>query len=342
MQNLNAFNELLSTPKKIVITPHSNPDADALGSCLGLWSILKKLGHDVTVVSLNDFPGFLKWMHGQQDVVIYDYTPEKSIELIEQAEIIFSLDYSSLDRIGPLGDVVRAATATKVVIDHHRDPEDFADFMDWNIEAGATGELLFDLAKSMDWVKFIDSQVADCIYSGIMTDTGGFRHPNTSQHIHEIVAELIGLGADTAKVAKQVYDSNSVDRLRLLGFSLNERMVVLEEFKVAYIHLSATDLRRFNARQGDTEGLVNYALSIVGITMAALFTEKDGLIRMSFRSVGDFSVNDFARKNFEGGGHINAAGGKSSLTLKETLNKFEGLLPAYKTELVQTEEQFYA
>ena len=272
MQNLDAFKQLLSSPKRIVITPHSNPDADALGSSLGLWAILKKLGHDVTVVSLNDFPGFLKWMHGQQEVIIYDYEPEKAINLIENAEIIFSLDYSSLDRIGALEDVVRTAPAKKVVIDHHRNPEDFADFTDWSIEAGATGELIFDLCKKMGWVELIDAPIADCIYSGIMTDTGGFRHPNTSQHIHEIVAELIGLGADTAKVAKLVYDSNTVDRLRLLGFSLNERMVVLPEFKVAYIYLSAKDLVNFNAQQGDTEGLVNYALSITGITMAALLS----------------------------------------------------------------------
>ena len=342
MQNLNEFSELLSTPKRIVITPHNNPDADALGSCLGLWSILKKLGHDAKVVSLNDFPGFLKWMHGQQEVIIYDYKPEQALALIEEAEIIFSMDYSSLDRIGALGDYVRKAAAVKVVIDHHRNPEDFADYVEWNIEAGATGELLFDLARTLGWINLIDAPVADCIYSGIMTDTGGFRHPNTSQHIHEIVAELIGLGADTAKVAKLVYDSNSVDRLRLLGFALNERMIVLEEFKVAYIYLSAADLKRFNAKPGDTEGLVNYALSIIGITMAALFTEKDDLIRISFRSVGDFSVNDFARNNYEGGGHINAAGGKSTLTLQETITRFEGLLPDYKTELVQTEEKFYA
>lgn len=342
MQNFSAFKELLSSPKKIVITPHSNPDADALGSSLGLWSILKKQGHEVTVVSPNDFPGFLKWMQGQDQVVVYDYDPDRSVALIDAADVVFAMDYSSLDRIGPLGEFVRKASAVKVVIDHHRNPEDFADFVEWSVEAGATGELLYDLLKELSWTNLIGSEEADCIYSGIMTDTGGFRHPNTTQHIHHIVAELISLGANTAKVSKLVYDSNSVNRLRLLGFALNDRMVVLEEFKIAYIYLSAADLRNFNAQQGDTEGLVNYALSIVGITMAALFTEKDGLIKMSFRSVGDFSVNDFARKNFEGGGHINAAGGKSTLSLDETLKKFEGLLPEYKQELVQTEQKLYA
>ena len=168
MQNIDAFKQLLSNPKRIVITPHSNPDADALGSSLGLWAILKKLGHDVTVVSLNDFPGFLKWMHGQREVIIYDYEPEKAINLIENAEIIFSLDYSSLDRIGALEDVVRTAPAKKVVIDHHRNPEDFADFTDWSIEAGATGELIFDLCKKSF---IIGRQKSADIYNSIFFGT---------------------------------------------------------------------------------------------------------------------------------------------------------------------------
>lgn len=342
MQNLSSFRELLSHPKRTVIIPHSNPDADALGSALGLSSIMKKQGHDVSVVSPNDFPGFLKWMKGESEVVVNDKDPDLSRQLIETAEVIISVDYSSLDRIGDLEGVVRNAEGTKVVIDHHRSPEDFATYVEWDVEAGATAQLIFNLSKKLDWVKYIGPEEADCLYSGIMTDTGGFRHPNTSQEIHEIVAELIGLGANNSRVSKLVYDSNSVDRLRLLGFALNERMVVLEEFKVAYIYLSEADLRKFKAQKGDTEGLVNYALSIVGITMAALFTEKDKMIKMSFRSVGDFSVNEFARENFEGGGHNNAAGGKSDLSLKETIEKFEGLLPKYKEELIRTEEKLYA
>ena len=336
MQNLSSFRELLSHPKRTVIIPHSNPDADALGSALGLSSIMKKQGHDVSVVSPNDFPGFLKWMKGESEVVVNDKDPDLSRQLIETAEVIIAVDYSSLDRIGDLEGVVRNAEGTKVVIDHHRSPEDFATYVEWDVEAGATAQLIFNLSKKLDWVKYIGPEEADCLYSGIMTDTGGFRHPNTSQEIHEIVAELIGLGANNSRVSKLVYDSNSVDRLRLLGFALNERMVVLEEFKVAYIYLSEADLRKFKAQKGDTEGLVNYALSIVGITMAALFTEKDKMIKMSFRSVGDFSVNEFARENFEGGGHNNAAGGK------ETIEKFEGLLPKYKEELIRTEEKLYA
>ena len=342
MQNLNAFRKLFSSPKRIVITPHSNPDADALGSALALSSILMQQGHDVHVVSPNDCPGFLKWMKGESEVVVYDQQPERCIELLESANIIFSLDYSCLDRVGPMGDIICELSATNVIIDHHRSPEDYADFMEWDVSAGATAELIFDLAKSMDWLKFIDPDVADCLYAGILTDTGGFKHPNTSKHIHEIVAELIGMGAHNSKVSKLIYDSNSLDRLRLLGFALNDRLVVREAFRVAYIYLSAEDLARFNSQKGDTEGLVNYALSITGITMAALFTEKDGLIKISFRSVGDFSVNDFARANFEGGGHTNAAGGKSDLTLQETLEKFEGLLPQYKDELITTEQKLYA
>lgn len=313
---------------------HLNPDADALGSALGFAHVLQKKGHTVTVISPNTFPEFLKWMNNNESVLVYDKQPDECIKAVGAADIIFSMDYSALKRVGPIGEEIRKSNTTKVIIDHHREPEDYANFMKWSTEAGATAELVFDLVKELHWMDALDADAGECLYAGIMTDTGGFRHPNTTQHIHEIVAQLIGIGVDTAKVSKLVYDTNSLNRVKLLGFSLSQRLKVIEEFNTAFIYLSAEDLKNYNAQKGDTEGLVNYALSIKGIKMAALFKESDNMIKMSFRSVGEFSVNDFARANFEGGGHNNAAGGASmEMTLSQVIEKFENLLPTYKSEL---------
>ena len=334
MQNIQVFKQLLNTPKKIVLTIHLNPDADALGSALGFASVLKKKGHTVTVVSPNTFPDFLKWMKENEKVLVYDNDSKACDKALEEADIIFSLDYSALKRVGAVGEVIKKAKATKVIIDHHRDPEDYADYMKWSTEAGATAELIFDLFQELDWIGDLDKDGGECLYAGIMTDTGGFRHPNTTQHIHEIVAQLIGIGVDAAKVSKLVYDTNSINRIKLLGFALSQRLTIIEEYKTAFIYLSSEDLKTYNAQKGDTEGLVNYALSIKGIVMAALFKESDNMVKMSFRSVGSFSVNDFARTNFEGGGHNNAAGGVSkSMSLTQVIEKFENLLPTYKSEL---------
>ncbi len=334
MQKTQDFKQLLSSPKQIVLTIHLNPDADALGSALGFASVLIKKGHSVTVVSPNTFPDFLKWMQENEKVLVYDNQPKECIKVLESADLIFSMDYSALKRVGDVGAEIEKSKAIKIIIDHHREPEDYADYMKWSIEAGATSELVFDLLHELNWIKFLDKDGGECLYAGIMTDTGGFRHPNTTQHIHEIVAQLIGLGVNAAKISKLVYDTNSVNRIKLLGFALSQRLIILQEYNTAYISLSANNLKAYNAQKGDTEGLVNYALSIKGITMAALFKESDGMVKMSFRSVGKFSVNDFARTNFNGGGHNNAAGGVSKeMTLTEVIEKFEKLLPTYKSEL---------
>ncbi len=334
MQNTKAFEQLLSSPQKIVLTIHMNPDADALGSALGFASVLKKKGHAVSVVSPNTFPDFLKWMKGIEEVLVFDKEPDICKKVIQEAEAIFSLDYSALKRVGGVGDEISKSKAKKVIIDHHRDPENYADLMKWSTEAGATCELVFDLLTELNWLHLLDKEAGECLYAGIMTDTGGFKHPNTTQHIHEVIAQLLGIGIDGAKVSKLVYDTNTVDRIKLLGFTLSQRLKIMPTFNVAYIHLSAKDLQDHNAQKGDTEGLVNYALSIKGIVMAALFKESDEMVKMSFRSVGDFSVNDFARTNFDGGGHTNAAGGASkTMSLDNVIEKFEKLLPKYKSEL---------
>jgi len=326
MKDLEKFKQLLDSPKRVVITVHTNPDADALGSALGFYSILKQQGYDVSVISPNEYPDFLKWMKGNDEVVVYENDEDVAINLVRNSELIFCLDFSDIKRCGKLCDLVCESRAVKIMIDHHLEPQHFADFEKWSIEAGATAELIYDLAEEMSWLNFIGADEADCLYAGIMTDTGGFRHSNTTQHIHEVVAKLIGLGANTSRVAKLIYDTNTENRLRLMGFVLSQRLVVMKEYDVAFIYLTLDDQKKFNVQKGDTEGLVNYALSMANITMSAMFTEAKDLIKISFRSVGSFSVNEFARDNFDGGGHVNAAGGRSKLTLQATIEIFKELV----------------
>ena len=340
MQNIEAFHSLLAIPRRIVITMHQNPDADALGSALGLSSYLAKKNHTVQVISPTDYPQFLHWMSGHQQTLIYnDGNQEESARLIREADIIFCLDFSCLNRIDDMGELVRQSGAVKVLIDHHRGKEDFADFELWDTTAAATCELLYQLIVDMGERNLIDEAIADNLYAGIMTDTGSFRHPNTTQHVHQVVADLIELGADVSKVSKLIYDNNSLDRLRFIGFALSERLVVLQEYNTAYFAITAEDLKKFKSRTGDTEGLVNYALSIQGITMAAIIIDRNDAIKLSFRSIGDFEVNHLAADHFDGGGHKNAAGGISHLSMSETVNKFLRLLPLYKEQLHENQRK---
>lgn len=334
MQNIEAFKKFISTPRKVVITTHHKPDADALGSSLGLAGYLKKKGHSVAVITPTDYPDFLAWMSGNDEVIIFNEgNEERSAKLVSEADMIFCLDFSSLNRINELGELVRQAECNKVLIDHHLDPEDFADFVYWSTGAAATAELVYDLIVDLGDKSLIDKDIAESLYAGIMTDTGSFRHPNTTRNVFMVCAELVSIGADTARVSKLVYDTNSLDKVKFLGFALNEKLTVLPEYNTAYFAISAEELKRFNSKTGDTEGLVNYALSIEGIKFAAVIIDRSEAIKMSFRSIGDFSVNEFARKHFEGGGHKNAAGGKSDTSLDETVKKFESVLKEYKSEL---------
>ncbi|MTI22044.1 bifunctional oligoribonuclease/PAP phosphatase NrnA [Fulvivirga sp. RKSG066] len=341
MQNLEAFKSLISTPKKVVITTHHKPDADALGSSLGLAGFLKKKGHEVSVIAPTDYANFLTWMHGNDEVIIYNEgNEEKSAELVEEADIIFCLDFSSLKRINELGEEVGKSKAVKVLIDHHLEPEDFADYVHWSTDAAATAELVYDLICEMGEKSLIDKNIAESLYAGIMTDTGSFKHPNTSKNVFMVCAQLVEIGADTSKVSKLVYDTNSIDRVKFLGYALNEKLKVIKEYHTAYFAISADELKQFHSKTGDTEGLVNYALSIEGIKFAAVIIDRTEAVKMSFRSVGDFSVNEFARAHFSGGGHKNAAGGISHETLDKTVTKFEDLLEKYKAELTSAVKAF--
>lgn len=334
MHDTRPLKEKLSQARQVVITTHHKPDADALGSSLAMANYLRKKGHSVQVITPSEYPEFLHWMKGNDGVLVYsNETKQQCQDFINDAEVIFALDFSVLSRINDLGEMVRAASAYKVNVDHHLEPEDFADFQYWSTKAAATCELCYELILALGDEPAIDADIADCLYAGIMTDTGGFRHPNTTKNVHEIVAQLIEKGANNCQVSKNIYDKNSHERLKFIGYALSEKLVVLPELKVAYFAISDVDQKKFNTKTGDSEGLVNYALSIEGITLAGLFKEAEGGVKLSLRSIGDFPANQMATQFFNGGGHKNAAGGKVDMSLEETVKLFLEAIKSYKNQL---------
>ena len=335
MSDIEAIGELLRHPHRILITTHQNPDADAMGSSLGLAGYLGQKGHSVTVVTPTEYPHNLAWMPGNDAVVAYDGKNRTLVEgLIGEAQTIFCLDFSDLSRIRDLGPMVRAARATKVMIDHHLEPENFADLAYWDPTAAATAQLVFSLIDQLGESNLINADVAACLYAGLMTDTGSFRHGSTTPTVHRIAAQLLERGIDVSGIHRRIFDGVTIDKLRLLGYVLNEKLRVLPQYNFAYITLTADELRQYRSKTGDTEGLVNYALSVEGVTAAAILIDRGDEIRLSFRSVGDFSVRDLVSTHFNGGGHRNAAGGRTQLSLAETEAKLLTVLPDYQQKLV--------
>ncbi len=325
---------LLREKKKIVITTHHRPDGDAIGSSLGLYNYLIQKNHDVNVIVPSDYPAFLKWMQGNDVVINYEAAVAKSDQLISEAELIFCLDFNDMRRVEKMEKSVRESKAVKVLIDHHLNPENSFDHSYSFPDSCATSELIYEFMIAMDDRPLLNKNVAECLYTGIMTDTASFRFASMKADTHRTVAKLMEAGAVNYKIHELVYDTNTEDRLRLLGHCLNDKLVVLREFNTAYISLSEEELNKYHFETGDTEGIVNYALSINNVKLAAFFSDRDGLIKISFRSKDDFPANQLSQKHFEGGGHKNAAGGKSNLTLEETIQKFIQLLPEYKAQLV--------
>ncbi len=326
--------QLLETPKSIVIVPHKNPDGDAIGSSLGLYHYLKSKGHDVVVIAPNDYPEFLKWIPGEDAVIKHESDTEKANILIENAEIIFTLDFNSLSRTGRMEPHLVVAKGIKIMIDHHQQPDDYAKYVYSDVTMCSTSEMIYHFFGMLDDVKAIDKIIATSLYVGIMTDTGSFRFASTTSTTHRVVADLIDKGANNAQIHNNVYDTNTFNRTQLLGCALNN-LKVIEEYKTAYISLSQDELNKFNFKKGDTEGVVNYALSIENVVFAAIFIEhkRENIIKISLRSKGDFDVNELARNHFSGGGHVNAAGGCSELNLESTIEKFVSILPNYSKEL---------
>ena len=339
MFNISALKELISRPSRVVIVTHFRPDADALGSSLGLAGFLRQKGHEVRVITPGDFPPFLSWMPGADEVLcVLRHHPKSQQEaegFIAAADVIFCLDFNGLGRIESLGEPVGRSSAVKVMIDHHLEPEDFAQHRYWDVKAASTAQIIYRLIDELGEVSCVNADVADCLYAGLMTDTGGFRHNNTHEQEFQVAAELVRHGARPHAVAHHVYDSNTLNRLRLHGHVLCHKLVVLPEYHAAYMTLSSQEYIQFQSQTGDTEGLVNSGLSVKGIRLSAFFQERDGEIRISLRSVGGFSVNEFARRHFNGGGHFNAAGGSSRESLDEVVARFISLLKVHQNELRQ-------
>ncbi len=326
MKDTQALKDFLTSPKSIVITTHANPDADALGSSLGLHHFLARMGHHVNTIVPNSYPDFLEWMPGNPLVLNYEESRQSADDLVTNADLLFCLDFSGFNRIKGMKEVAENTKAKIALVDHHLNPEIKPDFNFWNDQSAATAELIFDLIIDYSGKEAIDKDIAECLYAGIMTDTGSFKHSSTTSKIHRTVAELIDLGADVNKVSRLIYDTNSLHRLKFLGHALAEKLKVDEEARVAYFVIGENDFKDFRLKQGDTEGLVNYALSIKGIVVAAIIIQREKEIKLSFRSIGDFAVNKFAEEYFNGGGHKNASGGMSELSLEETEKKFIELI----------------
>ncbi|MDA9002567.1 bifunctional oligoribonuclease/PAP phosphatase NrnA [Flavobacteriaceae bacterium] len=329
-----AIKKLLSTPKKVVIVPHKNPDGDAMGSTLGLSQYLKKIGHSSTVIAPNDYPEFLKWIPGNKEVIIHEIDNTISEELISSADVIFTLDFNALHRCGEMGTPISNAKAVKIMIDHHQQPDSYADYVYSDITMCSTCQMVYHFIEKMEDLHLIDTSIGEALYTGIMTDTASFRFPLTTSTTHKVIAHLIDIGVDKSKIHNAIYDTNSFGRLQLLGCAMNN-LRFLENHSTAYITLTNKELDVHRFKKGDTEGLVNYGLSLKGVKLAAIFIEhkQEGIIKISFRSKGSFDVNKFARKHFNGGGHNNASGGRCDLNLEDTIIKFTDLLTEYKLEL---------
>ena len=340
LKKIEELKTFLEKPRSIVIVGHRNPDGDAMGSTLALKHYLTKKGHNATVVVPNEYPEFLHWLPGSEGTYRFDWQNNQSQKAINNSDIIFLLDFNALHRVGSdMQHTLEKYPNDFAMIDHHQQPDDVK-YMFSDVEICSTSQMVYQFIEMNTDLDLIDADIATCIYTGIMTDTGSFRFRSTTSTTHRIIADLIDKGAQNDRIHNNVYDANSYNRLLLLGQALSN-LQILPSYKTAYITLTDEEKKRFDFQKGDTEGIVNYALSLKGIIFAAIFIEdvEQGIIKISFRSKGNFSVNQFSRNHFEGGGHDNAAGGKSNISLAETVTKFTALVETYKSELETSYEE---
>jgi bifunctional oligoribonuclease and PAP phosphatase NrnA len=316
------LSKLFSTSENILIICHINPDGDAIGSQLALFHFLKARGLKASLMAPNYLQEFLKWMDGADEINIFIKDRKESRKLIKEADLIVMVDFNQSNRLGEAEDLVISSKAKKVIIDHHLDPAGFADIIISDPSKCSTSELVHELVSEINGTDFINKSYAEALYVGIITDTGNFEHGSYSSRTFRIVANLLDLNIEKEKILDLIYNNFSSDRIRLQGFAMNNRMVVLPEYNTAYIFLSRKDLADYNYVKGDTEGFVNLPLSIKGICFSALFIEKENFIKLSFRSKGEFPSNEFASMYFSGGGHLNASGGEYSDTLENTIEYF--------------------
>lgn len=316
------FKTLIKKAGNIVIVTHWSPDGDAMGSSLALYHYLKSLKKTVNVVVPNEYPEFLQWLPGNKQVLVFEKEAVKVTKLIAKADAIFTLDFNTLKRIEKLGAEIEKSTAPKIIVDHHQQPDDYASLYFHDVKACSTCELIYDLIIGLGGKKLIDKKIAACLYVGLMTDTGSFRYSSVNSKTHLIISELLKTGITPSDIHSAIYDTYSESRMKLLGYALSEKMKILEGLPVAYMSFTEAELKKYDYKKGDTEGLVNYPFAIKGIKACALFNEGEGGVKVSFRSKGKIDVNTFSRKYFNGGGHINAAGGKSYESLEKTIAKF--------------------
>ena len=334
MQAIEKILPELTNPKQIVITMHQKPDGDAMGSSLGLGNFLQSLGHTVQVIAPTNWPKFLDWLPGASDVWDYERKKEDSQKCIDAADWIFCLDFNVMSRTKLMTEPLTEAKAVKILIDHHQEPDVAAfSYGVSDVAKSSTAEMVYDFIEAAGYVDKITKEIAECIYTGILTDTGSFRHPGASARVHSIVSKLMESGLDHTVVHQAVFDNGTETRLKFVGNALVNRMEVFYEYNTALIAIPAADLVKFSINAGDTEGLVNYPLSIEGIKLAAIIIDRGELIKCSFRSKGAIDVNIFARKYFNGGGHKNAAGGQSTDSFEETVARFKAAIKENKDQL---------
>lgn len=336
-EKLSALGDLLKSAGKIIVTTHHRPDGDAMGSSLGLFNFLEKSGHDVTVITPSEYPDFLHWLPGNNLVINFESNAAKCVELLSEADLIFCLDFNAFGRVEKMSAALESSKAKKVLIDHHLHPDNSFAISFSYPAAASTAEIIHDLIVALGKGERISKDVAECLYCGIMTDTNSFRYASMKAGTHRIIANLMEAGAENYRIHERVYDNSSENRMRLLGYCLYEKLTVLRQYNTAYISLTEEEANRFDFKTGDTEGIVNYALGISGVIVGVFFHERDGAVKISFRSKGDFSVQELSTKYFGGGGHKNASGGYSKEPLETVIKKFLEILPLYNAQLNKNE-----
>ncbi len=327
--------EILLKAKHPIISTHANPDGDTIGSALGLYHFLKTQNIEAQLIGQDLAPSFLQWLPGYTDFILWDKQGRKLKKAVQQADVIVHVDYNTFHRAGTeVAKLLESASATHLIIDHHPYPDEVFAAKISAPSACATAQLVYELTQAHH-AHILPQKVATALYVGLMTDTGSFSFGMTDEQPYMIAAALVKSGIDDRWIHQQVYNNNSLHRLQLTGYALSSKLQVFAEDSWAMISLSKAELKQYHYRPGDTEGLVNQALSVKGVQMAVLLTEQNGMIRLSFRSQGDFAVNTIAGKHFNGGGHRNAAGGRSYTTLDKTIAQLKEHIQAYEAELIR-------
>jgi bifunctional oligoribonuclease and PAP phosphatase NrnA len=334
MKPISEIFPLLTQPRQVVITTHQKPDADAMGSSLGLYHFLRKFGHSTTVIAPTNWANFLDWMPSCDTVLDYESQTGKANEILAQADWLFCLDFNVLNRTKRMEPKLASLTCSRILIDHHQQPQvDVFEFGISDVAKSSTSEMVYDFIVNSGHADKLDSSINECLYAGVMTDTGSFRFPSTTASVHRMVADLKDRGLEQSHIHEDLFDNFLESRFRFFGHVLLNRMEVFYEYNTALIAIPQSDLIRFNVKTGDTEGLVNFPLGIKGIKMAVIIIDRGDERKSSFRSKGGFDVNTFARKYFNGGGHFNAAGGKNSEPLEEVVRKLKQAMKENQREL---------